>query len=46
MLFEASKADPEQFVECSKTAAWSFSMESQKLLTERKIFQDEIFSGS
>ena len=41
----SSKHEPEELVESSETGVRPFGMESQKLLTQGKVLQNEILSG-
>lgn len=43
---ELSQYDPEQLVQRSESMARLFGVQSQQLLTEGQIFEDEILSGT
>jgi hypothetical protein len=43
---EPAQHNPEQLVQRSESMARSFGVQSQQLLAESQIFEDEIFSGA
>src|ERR1700738_4455946 len=43
---ERSQRDPEQLVQGSQSTPRSFGVQSQQLLTERQVFEDEVLPGT
>jgi hypothetical protein len=43
---KTSQHDPEQLVPCSESSARSLAVQSEELLTQGEVFQDEILAGT